>query len=96
MGVRITGRKGVALRLRRLRAEPLCRDCLSKGVIRAADTPDHIVPLALNGTDTDDNVRCLCVDCHRSRTNEQFGYRTRQELDDDGWPIEPAHEKNLK
>jgi len=90
MGERIKGAKGMALRKRRLRAEPLCRDCLAKGVIRAAYTPDHIVPLKQGGDDIDSNIRCLCPDCHRDRTNEQFNYRARQELDADGWPIDKS------
>jgi len=76
----------MAQRQRRLAAEPLCRDCKAKGRITAAVTPDHILPLALGGTDTDDNVRCLCEDCHRARTAEQFGHRAKQQVGADGWP----------
>lgn len=85
---RIRGRKGVKLRKARLRAEPLCRDCKANGIIRAAVTPDHIKPLAQGGTDTDDNIRCLCAECHRKRTAEQFGYRRRRQISVDGWPVE--------
>jgi 5-methylcytosine-specific restriction protein A len=84
---RIRGRKGMALRQRRLANEPLCRDCGDKGVVRASTVPDHIVPLALGGSDTDDNIRCLCATCHRIRTAEQFGYRNPiSDVDPDGWP----------
>jgi hypothetical protein len=31
-------------RKRRLCAQPLCQDCLAKGLITAATTPDHIIP----------------------------------------------------
>lgn len=61
---RIRGRKGVKLRRRRLEREPLCRHCAEKGRTTPATVPDHIVPLAFGGTDTDDNVQCLCDDCH--------------------------------
>lgn len=75
------------LRKRRLQAEPLCRDCKAKGRITAATVPDHIIPLAKGGTDTDDNIRCLCTDCHRTRTAEQFGHRKQhQVIGTDGWP----------
>src|SRR4051794_28354238 len=42
---RLRGRRGVAQRLRRLAAEPLCRDCKAKGRDTPATVPDHIVPL---------------------------------------------------
>jgi hypothetical protein len=65
---RIRGRRGVALRERRLKREPLCRHCREKGIVREAVTPDHILPLAFGGTDTDDNVQCLCAECHAIKT----------------------------
>lgn len=83
---RIRGRKGQELRRRRLANEPLCRDCTSKGRVTLATTPDHIIPLAQGGTDTDDNIRCLCQPCHEIRTAEQFGYRRKQTVGADGWP----------
>lgn len=67
--------------------EPLCRDCKANGRITAATVPDHIIPLALGGTDTDDNIRCLCSSCHDRRTAEQFGKRYRQAIGTDGWPV---------
>lgn len=85
---RIRGRKGVALRKQRLFNEPLCRDCMAKGIVRAAKTPDHITPLAKGGTDTNDNIRCLCADCHAKRTAEQFGHKGKQQIGADGWPIQ--------
>jgi 5-methylcytosine-specific restriction protein A len=83
---RIQGRAGMKLRRQRLNVEPLCRDCKAKGIIRLAVTPDHIKPLALGGADTNDNIRCLCTECHDKRTAEQFGHRIKQEIGDDGWP----------
>lgn len=77
----------MAQRRRRLQAEPLCRDCKAKGRVTAATVPDHIVPLAQGGTDEDANIRCLCADCHRLRTGEQFGHRIARGVDADGWPI---------
>jgi 5-methylcytosine-specific restriction protein A len=85
MGERIRGRKGVALRRRRLWASPLCEDCKAKGLTRAATVPDHIKPLALGGEDVDSNVRCLCADCHRKRTAEQFGHKPKPIIGLDGW-----------
>lgn len=85
---RIRGRKGQELRKRRLAAEPLCRDCKAKGRYTAATVPDHIIPLAQGGKDTDDNIRCLCAKCHRKRTAEQFGRRKRVTIGNDGWPVD--------
>ena len=87
MAERLRGRRAVAQRLRRLRAEPLCRDCAAKGVVREATVPDHIVPLACGGSDEDSNIRCLCAECHIRRTAEQFGLRRKVAVGSDGWPI---------
>src|SRR3546814_11330212 len=84
MAERLRGRRGVEQRRRRLQAEPLCRDCKAKGVITAATAPDHIVPLALGGSDDDSNVRCLCPECPLERTREQFGHRARSTIGDAG------------
>lgn len=84
---RIEGRRGQHLRKARLDAEPLCRLCKAKGLVRVATVPDHIKPLAHGGTDTDDNIRCICDDCHREVTAQQFGHRKRQQYGPDGWPI---------
>jgi 5-methylcytosine-specific restriction protein A len=84
---RIQGRAGQKLRERRLAAQPLCEDCLDKGLTTEAKTPDHILPLAQGGTDTDDNIRCLCQPCHAKRTAEQFGYKAKQQIGLDGWPL---------
>jgi 5-methylcytosine-specific restriction protein A len=84
---RIQGRKGIELRKRRLAAQPLCEDCKAKGTYTEAVTPDHIIPLSKGGTDTDDNIRCLCQPCHETRTAEQFGYSHKPTYGADGWPI---------
>lgn len=84
---RIQGRAGMALRARRLANEPLCRICRDKGVTRAATTPDHIKPLALGGTDTDDNIQCLCQSCHEIKTADDLGYKPKMKIGVDGWPI---------
>lgn len=87
MAERLRGRRAVAQRLRRLRCEPLCRDCSANGIVREATVPDHIVPLGRGGSDDDSNIRCLCANCHRARTTEQFGLRRTVGIGPDGWPI---------
>lgn len=84
---RIRGRRGVELRKRRLRNEPLCRICKAEGKVTLATVPDHIVPLAKGGTDTDDNIRCLCAEHHDQVTREEFGHRRKVEIGTDGWPV---------
>lgn len=71
---RLRGRAAVKQRQRRLVNEPQCRDCKARGLFVLATVPDHIIPLALGGSDTDDNIRCLCEACHKKRTAEQFGF----------------------
>ena len=83
---RIQGRAGMKLRRRRLNAQPVCEDCEAKGITSLAETPDHIIPLAKGGTDTDDNIRCLCKPCHAIRTAEQFGHKVKRRIGPDGWP----------
>jgi 5-methylcytosine-specific restriction protein A len=55
--------------------------------VTEAEVIDHIVPLALGGTDDDSNCRALCHPCHEKRTAEQFGHRIKQEIGLDGWPM---------
>ena len=76
----------MALRARRLANEPLCRLCRDRGVTRSAITPDHIKPLALGGTDTDDNIRCLCHEHHLEVTADQFNLKKKPKIGIDGWP----------
>lgn len=85
---RIRGRKGVELRKRRLRNEPLCRMCKAEGRVTAATVPDHITPLAKGGEDVDSNIRCLCAKHHDQVTREEFGQRKKLRISIDGWPIE--------
>lgn len=85
---RIKGHAAVRLRRARLMAEPLCRICKSNGKVKASTTPDHIKPLALGGADTNDNIRCLCADCHRLVTAEQFGFKKKPKFGLDGWPVD--------
>jgi 5-methylcytosine-specific restriction protein A len=88
---RLRGRAGVAQRKRRLAAQPLCVDCLAEDPprITAATIVDHIIPLSKGGSDDDDNTRNLCDPHNLKRTAEQFGFRQRIEIGEDGWPISP-------
>ncbi len=84
---RLRGRKAVEQRKRRLhRTHGLCEDCLSEGVVKPAVEVDHIKPLALGGSDEDENTRNLCKRHHEDRTAEQFGHRQKVDIGADGWP----------
>ena len=84
---RLRGRAGQRQRLRRLRDEPMCRDCKAKGFVTQATEVDHIKPLAQGGSDDDDNCRSLCSACHLDRTREAFGHKKRVAIAADGWPV---------
>lgn len=88
MAERLRGHAGMAQRRRRmLRSNWLCEHCAAKGVTRKADVVDHIVPLALGGSDEDENTRNLCNPCHVDAGADQFGYRKRVAISLDGWPV---------
>lgn len=65
---RLRGRPGERQRKRRRQMHPLCAECAKLGIVRATDEIDHIIPLALGGTDTDDNVQGLCSPHHAEKT----------------------------
>lgn len=68
---RIRGRRGVALRKRRLANEPLCRMCKAEGIVRQATEVDHIIPLAFGGEDIDQNCQSLCSAHHLMKTSTE-------------------------
>lgn len=71
------GRKAVKQRQERmLRSHYLCEMCKSEGIVRLADVVDHIIPLALGGSDDDGNTRNLCNEHHLQVTAAQFGRAT--------------------
>jgi 5-methylcytosine-specific restriction protein A len=97
---RLRGRAGQRQRLRRLkRTNGLCEHCLKAGLTVEATVVDHIKPLALGGSDEDDNTRNLCDDCHAAVTAEQFDFERARSLggcDARGLPTDPAHPWNRR
>lgn len=61
--------------------------CADEGRVTAATTPDHIIALANGGTDTDDNIQCLCDAHHEAKTARDLGYKAKPRYGADGWPI---------
>ncbi|WP_308377906.1 HNH endonuclease signature motif containing protein [Streptomyces sp. ISL-98] len=64
-----------AARLRRIIRKSGRCNCARCGrhVLASGIDVDHVLPLALGGEDTDDNVQPLCRPCHRLKTREDFG-----------------------
>jgi 5-methylcytosine-specific restriction protein A len=88
MATRLRGQAGVEQRQRRLNADPLCRHCKARGVIRQAKVIDHIVALCNGGTDDDSNVQPLCIECHDAKTRRDLGWKHKATIGLDGWPVE--------
>jgi 5-methylcytosine-specific restriction enzyme A len=86
-GKRWTGEKLQRWRKRILSAEPLCRHCAQKGKVTEAEEVDHIRSLEDGGTYEDSNAQPLCKPCHKVKTAKDRGYRQRQEIGADGWPV---------
>lgn len=85
---RLRGRAGQQQRKRRLaRTDGLCERCAKAGKVVLATVVDHIQPLALGGSDEDENTRNLCDPCHDAVTREQFGQAQTIGVDEDGWPL---------
>ena len=70
-----------------LRDEPLCRDCLSRGVIEPGRHADHITP---HKGDPDlfwlGELQSLCVECHSRKTAAEQGKNIRPSVAVDGTP----------
>ncbi len=85
---RIRGRALQRIRAAHFAAEPRCVACLAKGKLRAATDLDHRVPLFKGGPDTAQNRQGLCAECHKVKTAEDLGFRSRVRIGADGYPID--------
>ncbi|WP_416046688.1 HNH endonuclease [Cupriavidus basilensis] len=54
--------------LRRARGLCECAECRALDRVRVAKEVDHIVPKAQGGTDDDDNLQAINIDCHKAKT----------------------------
>lgn len=88
-------KRWAARRAHQLAIEPLCRMCLKKDIVKAANTADHVVPhredehAFFHGA-----LASLCRDCHSmaKQREEVRGYV--DDLDADGWPADERHPAN--
>lgn len=92
------------LRKLKLAQNPLCQDCLTLGVIEAANHVDHVQAIADGGAPFElENLRALCIRCHSRKTVYRDGGFGRQKkeyairakgCDTAGIPIDPNHHWN--
>lgn len=68
---RIRGRALQERNARLFRKNPLCVRCAERGITRAVDHWDHIIPLELGGADDESNLQGLCIACHNEKTAEE-------------------------
>lgn len=50
------------------RDKGLCQPCREAGRCRPARQVDHKVPKFEGGTDAEENLQSICVDCHKTKT----------------------------
>lgn len=65
----------------------LCQMCKAEGRTTPGNHVDHMTPKAKGGTDAEDNLWCLCKPCHSRKSNEERGFRVKQTIGLDGWPV---------
>lgn len=64
-----------------------CIPCAKKGRVTPADHVDHIIPRARGGSEDDDNLQCICLDCHKTKTAyEGLNWKPAPAVGEDGWP----------
>ena len=75
-----------------LAQEPMCRECMAKGIVTVATIADHVISKAKGGAPGIENMQPLCKPCHDEKTAKESAeaqgkvYRPRQTTGVDGWP----------
>lgn len=70
-----------------LRDKGLCVPCLKQGRTTAFSQVDHIKPKAQGGTDAQENLQCICTECHDYKTHGESHGKNLRPIGADGWPI---------
>lgn len=53
-------------------SNPLCAECLDKGITKAARIVDHVIPIRLGGERlSQSNLQSLCTSCHNSKSSKE-------------------------
>jgi 5-methylcytosine-specific restriction protein A len=50
---------------------PMCVLCPKRGTNNRSTIRDHIIPLAEGGTEDEDNIQAICIDCSDLKTEEE-------------------------
>lgn len=87
------------LRKLHLAIEPLCRGCHASGILRSANTVDHVVPISDGGHPFPghDGLASYCPGCHSAKTArgaEAGAFKStkpRKGCNPDGTPLDPSH-----
>ncbi|MBI0362036.1 HNH endonuclease [Burkholderia oklahomensis] len=89
---RLRGEEGVKQRQRiRIRDKHICQRC---GIAVRTGEVDHIIPLEQGGTNEDENLHLLCIDCHKKKTATDRGYTLKSGSSVDGLPTDSSHHWN--
>lgn len=60
------------LRMIKLQANPVCEECLRRGLVTEATVVDHIVPINEGGAPLDmRNLQSLCAHCHNIKSGRE-------------------------
>ena len=71
-----TSSRWLRLREQYVAQNPLCEDCLSRGIVTEGNDVDHIVEIKDGGDPFDiKNLRHLCTSCHRHKTGQEMRKR---------------------
>lgn len=71
---RMTGRPLQRARAALFARQPLCVLCEEQGRTTVATERDHIIPVALGGSDHESNIRALCHACNEAERVRVFGH----------------------
>ena len=56
----------------KLQANPVCEECLRRGLVTEATVVDHIVPINEGGAPLDmSNLQSLCAKCHNIKSGRE-------------------------
>ncbi|WP_167359309.1 HNH endonuclease [Burkholderia humptydooensis] len=90
---RLRGDAGVKQRQRiRRRDNYTCQKC---GIAVRVGEVDHIISLEQGGTNDDDNLHLLCIDCHKKKTATDRGYVLKSGSSVNGMPTDSSHHWNI-